>query len=112
MTEQINSLLRQSGLAADLSAAEISRIIDPHMPTDGESRRGPGGLDWSALAAGPLSGMTIRAVRTSGYIEQSNPAVLPARWRARDREFSDRFPLDGCSFSMLWHKPVETSVAM
>ena len=106
---RMNMLLRQRiGLTAELSAKEIVRIIDPHLPDHypGDYPLGSQGLSWSDLEAGPLLGLRVDAVRTSGYVLRDNPERVPERWRPIDEKLASDFPLDGCSFSALWHKPL------
>ncbi len=93
---EASRLLREwMHLRADLTVEEILAIVEPHR----------GGLSWAELAAGPLSGMRLENVRTSGYVRRDNPARVPARWREADGSLASRYPLDGCSFSALWRKP-------
>jgi hypothetical protein len=111
---RMNLLLRQRiGLTAELSAKEIVRIIDPHLPDHypGAYPLGSQGLSWSDLEAGPLLGLRVDAVRTSGYVLRDNPERIPERWRPIDEKLASDFPLDGCSFSALWHKPPSGEVA-
>src|SRR5213075_3277712 len=68
---KINRRLRDRfGLHGDLTAKEIVRIIDPHLPEDypGAFDLGSEGLSWTDLESGPLAGLRIEAVRTSGYV--------------------------------------------
>jgi hypothetical protein len=105
----MNVLLRgRLGLTRDLTAKEIVRIIDPHLPDHqvGDFQMGSEGLSWSQLESGPLFGLRIEGVRTSGYVLRHNPDVIPQRWRALDEKLALHYPLDGCSFSALWRKPV------
>jgi hypothetical protein len=107
----MNRILRERlNLTGDLSAKEIVRIIDPHLPDQnpGEFMKEADGLSWSLLESGPLSGLRLENVRTSGYVMRENPDRIPARWRALDEKLAAYYPLDGCSFSGLWRKPVST----
>jgi hypothetical protein len=101
----VNRLLRERlGMHGELTAKEIVRIVDPHVRDEvpGTYRLGSHGLDWDELAAGPLQGLQLETVRTSGYAMRDNPARVPERWRALDDELARRFPLDGFSFTALW----------
>ncbi len=106
--DRMNAILRQRlGLSADLTAKEIVRIIDPHLPDQypGEFPMGSQGLSWAQLESGPLAGLHIERVRTCGYVLRDNPDTIPQRWRALDERLTAQYPLDGCSFSALWRKP-------
>ena len=106
-TAGVNGVLRQRfGLRGELTAPEIARICDPYVPhaRPGHPTRGYDGLDWSELEAGPLAGLRVEAVRTSGYVMRDNPDPVPERWRALDGGLAARYPLDGCSFSALWRR--------
>jgi len=103
----VNRLLRgRLGMRGELTAREIVRIADPHVhdAAPGARRLGSDGLDWDCLEAGPLRGLEIESVRTSGYVMRNNPARVPERWRELDRELARRFPLDGCFFTALWRR--------
>jgi hypothetical protein len=105
---RMNVLLRQRfGLTAALSAKEIVRIVDPHLPDHypGDYPLGFQGVSWSDLEAGPLRGLSVDIVRTSGYVSRDNPDRVPERFRAIDEKLAADYPLDGCSFSALWRKP-------
>jgi hypothetical protein len=106
-TAGVNRLLRDRlGMTGELTAKEIVRIVDPHLPDEmpGEYRLGSPGLHWTALATGPLADMTLETVRTSGYVMRDNPAQVPERWRKLDERLKRRFPRDGRSFSALWQR--------
>ncbi len=104
---EMNALLRDRlGLTGELTAKEIVRIVDPHLPDGrpGEFPLGCEGLDWSQLESGPLFGLRLEAVRTSGYVMRENPDRIPERWRATDEKLASLYPLDGCSFSAQWSR--------
>jgi SAM-dependent methyltransferase len=107
--ERMNKLLQQRlGLSGDLTPKEIVRIIDPHIPDSypGEFPMGRDGLNWSELESGPLFGLRLDTVRTSGYVMRDNPDRVPDRWRPMDEKLASLYPLDGCAFSALWRKPL------
>jgi hypothetical protein len=107
MPAGVNRLLRaRLGMRGELTAKEVLRIVDPHERDDspGTYRLGSDGLEWEALAAGPLSGFALESVRTSGYLVRDNPVRVPRRWRALDRDLTMRFPLDGRVFTALWRR--------
>ncbi len=92
---EASRLVRQRlSLSADLTAQEITAVLEPHLD----------GLSWAEMEAGPLSGMRLEMVRTSGYVKRDNPARVPARWRKLDERLAARYPLDGYAFSALWRK--------
>ncbi len=92
---EASRLVRQRlKLSADLTAEEITAILEPHLD----------GLSWAEMEAGPLSRMKLEMVRTSGYVKRDNPACVPARWRKLDESLAVRYPLDGYTFSALWRK--------
>jgi hypothetical protein len=107
LAAEVNRLLRERlGMKGELTTREILRIADPHVrdQTPGVYRLGSDGLDWDELGSGPLAGLRVEAVRTSGYVMRDNPARVPERWRQLDRELAERSPLDGMSFTALWRR--------
>jgi hypothetical protein len=106
-SERINGILRERfHLTASLTPKEIVRLIDPYLPDGypGVSPIGGDGISWAALAEGPLSGMELQNVVTSGYVLRGNPDVVPERWRAIDERLASQYPQDGCSFTAVWRK--------
>lgn len=106
-SERINDILRERfHLTAALTPKEIVRLIDPCLPDPhpGVCPIGSDGLDWDGLSEGPLSGMRVEQVVTSGYVLRANPDVVPERWRAVDERLASQYPQDGCSFTALWRK--------
>jgi hypothetical protein len=107
MAAGVNRLLRERlGMRGELTAKEILRIVDPHVKDEfpGAFRLGSDGMDWEALRDGPLSGLSLESVRSSGYVMRDNPVRVPERWRELNEELARRFPLDGCSFTALWRR--------
>jgi hypothetical protein len=107
MTAGVNRMLRERlGMRGELAANEILRIVDPHVRDEfaGGRRLGSDGLDFDALARGPLCRFELESVRTSGYVMRDNPARVLERWRELNDELTKRFPLDGCSFTALWRR--------
>lgn len=105
--DEVNAILRaRFGLVDSLTPKEIVRIIDPYVPDPypGECGIGADGISWSELECGPLLGMRIEHVVTSGYVMRSNPTVLPERWRSLDARLAAQYPFDGCSFTAVWRK--------
>jgi hypothetical protein len=104
---RINATLRERhGFTAPLTAQEIERLVDVHLPDElpGDFRIGFDGFDWARLHAEYLPGFELAWVVTSGYMGRSNPAALPSRWQRVNDRLAAAYPLDGSNFSAFWRR--------
>jgi hypothetical protein len=99
--EEVNRVLRsRHGFQIDLSPVEISRIVDPHFPTEGAApfRIGVEGFDWSNL----MPDFELAWVGTSAALGVIDRVRLDERWLAEERRLAEKHPFDGSGFSAVW----------
>ena len=105
---RINRILRERyEFKSELSAQEIRRLVDVHVPDafPGDFKIGLDGFDWEALQKEFLPKFELGSVGTSGYLgETCTPADLPKRWQQINQHLAQKYPLDGSNFSAFWHK--------
>lgn len=95
----VNALLNQEyGWHTNLSAAEISAIVDPHFPPHSP------GLSWAHLGRAYLPDFEVRRIVTCGHLGRSAPVHLPEHWRRTEDQLRKLFPLDGSMFTVWWSR--------
>jgi hypothetical protein len=103
--EQINRVLRMRyNFKTDLTAGEISRLVDPHFPVESSTmfRIGCDGFDWTHLGADLLTCFELAWVGTSGHLGVLDRARLSRRWIREEARLAQQYPHDGSSFSAVW----------
>jgi len=108
LESKVNTILRErTGLKGDLTAQEIRRLVDVHVPDwfTGNFKIGLDGFDWEMLQKEFLKRFEMAWVGTSGYL---GPAVsstdMPKYWQQVNDELAAKYPFDGSNFSAFWRK--------
>jgi hypothetical protein len=88
----------------DLTAGEISRLVDPHFPVESSTifRIGCNGFDWIRLGADLLTCFELAWVGTSGHLGVLDRAGLSRGWIREEARLAQQYPYDGSSFSAVW----------
>ncbi len=104
----INGILRERyGFTDKLSAKEIQRLVNVHIPNQlpGEFRIGWDGFDWNELGATMLPRFQLHSLVTYGHaMKATNPDCWPPGCQKLDRELAQQYPMDGLCFTAVWRK--------
>jgi len=103
--EQINRVLRtRHNFQIDLTAGQISRLVDPHFPVESSTmfHIGCNGFDWTHLGTDFLPSFELAWVGTAGHLGVLDRARLSRRWIREEARLAQQYPYDGSSFSAVW----------
>lgn len=92
---------RRGWFAARPSPRLISRLVDLHVPHDGDPNSG---FDFDEMQAA-LEGVWKRTwVKTYGFLGRFYDGRLPSPWSERSAALAREHPLDGARFCAVWRR--------